>query len=64
MRGGLAEIKYLDGDFEVMKPGSYVVCAVTGQEIALGDLRYWSVARQEAYVDAVASLRAEDAETA
>jgi hypothetical protein len=61
MRGGEAELRYLDGDFEVLKPGTHVVCAVTGQAIALEDLRYWSVARQEAYVNAVASLQAEDA---
>jgi hypothetical protein len=30
---------------------------VTGAEIPLDELRYWSVARQEAYVDASAALR-------
>jgi hypothetical protein len=37
------------------------VCAVTGARIALSDLRYWSVERQEAYVDAAASLKAQQA---
>ena len=37
-----------------------MLCAVTGQAIVLEDLRYWSVARQEAYVNAVVSLQAED----
>ena len=60
MGGGEAELRYLDGDFEILKPGTHVLCAVTGQMIALEDLRYWSVARQEAYVNAVASLQAED----
>ncbi len=55
----LATIRYLDGDFEIIAAGSHVVCAVTGEPIALGDLRYWSVARQEAYIDANASLQAE-----
>ena len=32
-------------------------CAVTGVEIPLDELKYWSVARQEAYVDAAASLK-------
>jgi hypothetical protein len=29
---------------------------VTGKEIPLDELRYWSVERQEAYADAAASL--------
>ena len=33
-----------------------VTCAVTGTAIPLENLRYWSVARQEPYVDAAASL--------
>jgi hypothetical protein len=32
---------------------------MTGKSIPLDELRYWSVARQEAYVDAAASLEAE-----
>jgi hypothetical protein len=32
---------------------------VTSKQIALEDLRYWSVARQEAYLDADASMQAE-----
>jgi hypothetical protein len=46
---GLAEIEYLDGEYRVVKPGSYVACAVTGQPIPLDALRYWSVDLQEAY---------------
>jgi hypothetical protein len=46
---GEAEIKYLDGDFRVVKPGAFVRCAVTGAAIPLEELKYWSVARQEAY---------------
>ncbi|WP_062229461.1 DUF2093 domain-containing protein [Aureimonas frigidaquae] len=57
--GGEAKISYLDGDFEVIRPGAYVTCAVTGQTIPLDLLRYWSVARQEPYVDAAASLSRE-----
>ncbi len=64
MSGGEAELRYLDGDFEIIKPGNHVLCAVTGLAIALEDLRYWSVARQEAYVNAVASLQAEDGQGA
>lgn len=57
-RGGEARVRYLDGDFQVISPGSFVRCAVTGVEIPLDELRYWSVERQEAYVDAAASLKA------
>lgn len=46
---GEAEIKYLDGDFRVMRPGTFVRCAVTGVAIPLEELRYWSVDLQEAY---------------
>ncbi len=55
---GEARIRYLDGDFQVISPGTFVRCAVTGAQIPLEDLRYWSVARQEAYANAAASLRA------
>lgn len=54
-----ARIRYLDGDFQVVSPGSHVRCAVTGQMIPLDELKYWSVDRQEAYVDAAASLTRE-----
>jgi hypothetical protein len=47
---GEAEVKYLDGDFRVIRPGAFVRCAVTGAEIPLEELRYWSVDLQEAYV--------------
>jgi hypothetical protein len=46
---GLADIEYLDGEYRVVKPGSFVTCAVTGQPIPLEALRYWSVELQEAY---------------
>ena len=46
---GEAQLQYLDGDFRVVRPGSFVICAVTGEQIAVEDLRYWSVDRQEAY---------------
>jgi hypothetical protein len=56
-RGGEARLRYLDGDFQIITPGSFVRCAVTGREIPLDELRYWSVERQEPYVDAAASLQ-------
>ncbi|MGC6512745.1 MAG: DUF2093 domain-containing protein [Parvibaculales bacterium] len=56
--GAVAELSYMDGDFDVVRPGTHVMCAVTGQPIPLEMLRYWSVALQEAYIDADASLQA------
>jgi hypothetical protein len=58
-RSGEARLRYLDGDYQVVVPGSYVVCAMTRERIPLSDLRYWNVDRQEAYVDAEASLQRE-----
>jgi hypothetical protein len=46
---GEAEVKYLDGDFRVARPGAFVRCAVTGVPIPLEELKYWSVDLQEAY---------------
>ncbi len=53
---GEARVKFSDGEFQVVSPGDFVTCAVTGKPIALADLRYWSVALQEAYASAEASL--------
>ena len=46
---GEAQVQYLDGDFRVISPGTYVRCAVSGERIPLDELKYWSVDRQEAY---------------
>jgi hypothetical protein len=54
---GEAEVKYLDGDFRVVRPGSFVRCAVTGAPIPLEELKYWSVDRQEAYASPEAVLQ-------
>jgi hypothetical protein len=45
-----ATLIYGPNGFRVVKPCRFVVCAVTGEPIALDALRYWSVERQEAYV--------------
>lgn len=57
--GTPARIHYMAGTFRILANGDYVICAVTGARIALHELRYWSVERQEPYVDAEASLKAE-----
>jgi hypothetical protein len=58
-RGREARIHYLAGTFRLLGAGDHVRCAETGVAIALEELRYWSVDRQEAYIDAAASLAAE-----
>ena len=55
--GTEAELKYGHAAFEIVRPGSYVRCAVTGVPIPLEDLRYWSVELQEPYGDAVVATR-------
>ena len=54
-----AKIKFLDADFQILTPGSYVICAMSGNQIPIDELRYWSVARQEAYADAAAAFEAD-----
>jgi hypothetical protein len=48
--GGEAVVQYLDSNLRIVKPGAFVRCAVTGKEIPLDELKYWSVELQEAYV--------------
>jgi len=56
--GRVARLHYMANGFRVLTPGDHVVCAVTGEAIALDNLRYWSVARQEAYAGAEIAARA------
>ena len=57
--GKTARLQYLPSTFRVLSDGDHVICAVTGAVIPLHELRYWSIERQEPYVDAEASLKAE-----
>jgi hypothetical protein len=41
-----AKLRFLDADFQILREGDHVRCAVTGDPIALQSLRYWDVARQ------------------
>ena len=54
---GEAEVKFLDGDFRIVRPGAFVRCAVTSVPIPLEELKYWSVDLQEAYANPAASTR-------
>lgn len=58
--GREARIHYMAGTFRLLSDGDHVRCAVTGTRIPLEQLRYWSVERQEPYIDAAASLAAEE----
>ena len=55
---GLAKLHYGDGEFAVMTPGRYVVCAVSGRQIPLEVLRYWDADVQEAYAGPAEALAA------
>jgi hypothetical protein len=46
---GLAVLRYGTPHYDVVKPGSFVLCAVTGDQILLDALIYWSEEFQEAY---------------
>ncbi|WP_207747596.1 DUF2093 domain-containing protein [Pelagibacterium limicola] len=53
-----AQVRYLDAEYVVVKPGTFVRCAITGKPIPVEELTYWSVDRQEAYADAAAAFAA------
>lgn len=55
---GLAVLHYGPADFDIVRPGQFVLCAVSGERIDLEDLKYWSAARQEAYRGAAESTQA------
>jgi hypothetical protein len=47
--GRLAKLHYMANNFRMLVNGDHVVCARSGAIIPLESLRYWSVAKQEAY---------------
>jgi hypothetical protein len=47
-----ARLKYLDGEYQVLKPGDFVRCGITNDPVSVENLRYWNVARQIAYKSA------------
>jgi hypothetical protein len=56
--GRTARLHYMANGYRVLASGDHVLCAVTGEVISVDDLRYWSVARQEAYASAEIATRA------
>jgi len=56
--GRLARLHYMANNYRVLSQGDHVLCAVSGERIAIDDLRYWSVARQEAYASSAIAIGA------
>src|SRR3546814_17583761 len=56
-RNRLARLQYGPNGFRVVAPGDHVLCAVSGAPIGPDELRYWSVARQDASASAALSAR-------
>ena len=52
-----AVVEYGDAEFHIVKPGAFVICAVTGRRIPLTALKYWNVDKQEPYADAAAAMQ-------
>lgn len=47
--GAEAKLHYGDNEITILKQGTHVCCAVSGERILLDELRYWNVDLQEAY---------------
>ncbi len=54
---GEAKLEYYPNDYHILSSGAYVICASTGQQIPLDELKYWSVELQEAYSSPEASFK-------
>ena len=57
MKKKLAKIKYLPNNFQVIEPGDYVECAVSGKKIKIENLTYWNVELQEPYFSYVEAFK-------
>ncbi len=53
-----AKLHYMANGFRILANGDHVLCALTGERIALEDLRYWSVVTQQPYASAEIATRA------
>lgn len=56
--GRMAKLHYMANGFRILAHGDHVTCALSGAAIQLEHLRYWSVARQEAYATPELATRA------
>ena len=50
--GGEALLQYAPSGVRVLRNGQYVICAMSGVQIPLEELRYWSAVHQEPYATA------------
>lgn len=57
-QGRPARLHYMANGFHVVVQGDHVICAKSGMPIPVEALRYWSVARQQAYATAELATRA------
>lgn len=55
---GQAVLHYDDGDYTIMRPGQFVICAISGRQIPLDALRYWNPRTQEAYASVAEATEA------
>ncbi len=56
-----AVLQYFPGEYHVVKPGGFVICAVTGKKVSIAALRYWSAELQEPYASSeIATQRYQD----
>ncbi len=53
-----AKLHYMANGFRVLTPGDHVTCAASGAQIPIDQLRYWDVARQQAYATAAIASEA------
>ena len=49
MLNKLAKLKYLPNNFEILKDGDHVICAISQKKIPIENLKYWNVELQEPY---------------
>jgi len=52
----IATVHYGDGEIAILRPGRFVLCAVSGKRIPLEALRYWNPVLQEAYAGPAEAL--------
>ena len=57
-RSRVARLAFMPNGFRILANGDHVLCAMSGEAIAIEELRYWSVDRQEAYAGPAEALRA------
>ena len=52
-----AKLHYMANGFRILSNGDHVLCALSGDRIALEDLRYWSVLTQQPFASAEIATR-------